>query len=273
MVEVSCIILSNLNDLFVKERTIPSIIENSKSHNIEIIVVDNSPTQDFDIAFSSLTMYDKHNIKVIHSDPWHIPKAYNKGVSEAKGKYIALFHDDCELFEDDKWIDKLKNELNDTIWLVGPEEHPNPYGPGVIKEVPFMMEKKNFLQLGGYDETYYVGWQAEQIQESIFYKDKRIKKVHIGYKHFDGMSTILFGHDDDIIDALKRLFVVIKNKRTFMNLQYKFKFERGGVFAKVFNLTDEDTEKGWKWYYSKMPTTFEEMEGLRKALNEFNAIR
>ena len=40
MVEVSCIILSNLNDLFVKERTIPSIIENSKSHNIEIIVVD-----------------------------------------------------------------------------------------------------------------------------------------------------------------------------------------------------------------------------------------
>ena len=30
MIDVSCIILSNLNDLFVKERLIPSILDNSK---------------------------------------------------------------------------------------------------------------------------------------------------------------------------------------------------------------------------------------------------
>ena len=47
-IDISCIILSNLNDSFVKQRIIPSIIENSKSHSIEIIVVDNSSTQDFE---------------------------------------------------------------------------------------------------------------------------------------------------------------------------------------------------------------------------------
>ena len=265
-IDVSCIILSNLNDLFVKERTIPSIIENSKSHNIEIIVVDNGPKQNFECDYS--------DVKVIRSDVWHIPKAYNNGVSKAKGKYIALFHDDCEIYKDDMWIDKLTNELNDVVWLVGPEEHPNLYGPGIIKEVPFMMERLNFKNLGGYDETYYVGWQAEQLQESIFYKDKRIKKVDIGYNHFDGMSTILFGHDDDIIDALKRLFIVIRKKSTFDMLQYKFKLWRGNVFASYFNISLEDDQRGWKWYYSKMPTTREGIEGLRKALNKYSrAIR
>ena len=46
-IDISCIILSNLNDVFVKERIIPSIIQNSKSHSIEIIVSDNSLSQDF----------------------------------------------------------------------------------------------------------------------------------------------------------------------------------------------------------------------------------
>ena len=78
-IDISCIILSNLNDSFVKQRIIPSIIENSKSHSIEIIVVDNSSTQDFEC----------NNVKVIHTEPYHIPKAYNKGVSIAKGKYIV----------------------------------------------------------------------------------------------------------------------------------------------------------------------------------------
>ena len=103
-IDISCIILSNLNDLFVKERLIPSIIENSKSHSIEIIVVDNSPTQNF----------EHEGVKVIHTEPYHLPKAYNRGVKEASGKYVALFHDDCELL-DSEWIDKLTSELNNDI--------------------------------------------------------------------------------------------------------------------------------------------------------------
>ena len=149
MIEVSCIILSNLNDLFVKKRLIPSIIENSKSQSIEIIVVDNSPTQAFEYE----------DVTVIHTEPYHIPRAYNTGVSVAKGKYIALFHDDCELF-DNKWIEKLTSELNDDIILVGPEEHNHSDGTKYLKEVPILMERKNFLDIGGYDETYYCGYQV-----------------------------------------------------------------------------------------------------------------
>ena len=47
---ISCIILSCLNDLFVKERLIPSIKKTTKhlkDWDVEIIVVDSGPTQDF----------------------------------------------------------------------------------------------------------------------------------------------------------------------------------------------------------------------------------
>ena len=47
---ISCIILNCLNDLFIKERLIPSIkrtTKHLKDWDIEIIVVDNSPGQNF----------------------------------------------------------------------------------------------------------------------------------------------------------------------------------------------------------------------------------
>ena len=135
-IDVSCIILSTANDLFVKKRLIPSIIKNSKSHSIEIIVVDNSIAQDFELD----------TVKVIKTEPYHIPIGYNKGVSEAVGKYIALFHDDCELL-DSEWIDKLIGELDDDIVLVGIEEHTHPNGTKYLKEVPTVMEREFFLEI------------------------------------------------------------------------------------------------------------------------------
>ena len=135
-IDISCIILSNLNDLFVKERVIPSIINYSKSYSIEIIVVDVSPLQNFTLD----------DIEVVKSEPYHIPKGYNKGVSKAKGRYIALFHDDCEI-SDDKWVDKLTNELNETIYAVSPEKYHNSETT-FLKEVPLVMQRDNFLNIG-----------------------------------------------------------------------------------------------------------------------------
>ena len=201
MIDVSCIILSNLNDLFVKERLIPSILDNSKLYNIEIIVVDNSPDHTFD--------YDDNDIKIIRSKPWHIPKGYNKGASEANGKYLAFFHDDCILY-DDKWIEKLTKHLDNTIWAVSPEKQEG-YSDGnytmFLKEVPLMMEKKNFLDIGGYDETYYVGFEDVLLCQTIVDKGKQIKHVPIKHFHYKGMSTVLMGCDKQTREYYKKIFL------------------------------------------------------------------
>ena len=247
-IDISCIILSNLNDSFVKERIIPSIIRNSKSHSIEIIVSDNSPTQNFEYE----------GVKVIHTEPYHIPKAYNMGVSESKGKYIALFHDDCELF-DDEWIDKLISELNNDIYAVSPEKYNNLEG-SFLKEVPLVMERKNFLDIGGYDETYYFGYEDIGLSEKIFNKGKNIKQVKIGYKHYGGMSSILMTCDKDLENHYKNMFLD-KNipKENFYEIHHMVMKK----FWKCLNIEYSDIGKtSWKKLYKKMPKTKKEVKDL-----------
>ena len=89
-------------------------------------------------------------IKIINSLPNHLPKAFNIGVKTATKKYIALFHDDCEIL-DNKWVEKLTSELNDIVYMVGPELHTNITPHKIItqksylKEVPVRIRKRKFL--------------------------------------------------------------------------------------------------------------------------------
>ena len=110
---ISCIILNCLNDLFIKERLIPSIKRTTDHLNdwvIEIIVVDSSPSQDFQM----------NGIKVIKSTPYHIPKAYNLAVKKSNNHYIALFHDDVDIL-DYNWVLKTTSNLSEEIYAVGPD--------------------------------------------------------------------------------------------------------------------------------------------------------
>ena len=247
-IDISCIILSNLNDSFVKERIIPSIIKNSKSHSIEIIVVDNSIEHSF--------FYN--DIKVVRSEPYHIPKGYNKGVSVAEGKYIALFHDDCELF-DNRWIDKLTSELNNDIYAVSPEKYNNLEG-SFLKEVPLVMERKNFLDIGGYDETYYFGYEDVVLSNKIFDKGKNIKQVKIGFEHYGGMSSILMVCDKDLEDYYKTMFLDKDiPKKYFYDIHHKVMKK----FWKCLNIEYSDIGKvSWKKLYKKMPKTKKEIKDL-----------
>ena len=246
-IDISCIILSNLNDSFVKQRIIPSIIENSKSHSIEIIVVDNSSTQDFEC----------NNVKVIHTEPYHIPKAYNKGVSIAKGKYIALFHDDCELL-DDNWIDKFTSELNDDVYAVSPEIYNNTEGQ-FLKEVPLVMERKNFLDIGGNDETYYFGYEDVGLSHKIKDKGKNIKQVKINSKHYGGMSSILMYCDKDSENYYKKMFL----EATDVGKIYQIHHKVMANFWKALDIDYHDIGKiSWKKLYKKMPKTRKEIKDL-----------
>ena len=246
--KASCIVLSNLNDVFVKKRTIPSIIENSKLHNIEIIVVDNSPTQNFEYE----------GVKVIHTEPYHIPKAYNTGVSNAKGKYIALFHDDCVLSDED-WINKLITELDDDVYIVGPEKYKNG-DIEFIKEVPLVMKRQIFLDIGGYDETYYFGYEDVDISNRILKKGKKIKKVKIGYNHYGGMSSILMVCDKDLENHYKKMFLD-KNipKENFYEIHHKVMKK----FWECLDIEYSDVGKtSWEKLYKKMPKTRKEIKDL-----------
>ena len=217
---ISCVIITNgLNNKFLTKRTLSSIIRTTDNigWNIEIIVVDNSPSQNVkDILIRErYTPLETKKIKVVKSTPNHLPKAFNTGVKKSKNKYVALFHDDCEIL-DNNWVNKLTKELNDLVYMVGVELHTDitPFKfiktKEYLKEVPVVFEKIKFLEIGGYDETYYWGFEDVLFCAKILNKGKLLKRIPINYLHFNGMSTILLQKK------------AITNKKEFREIQNKF---------------------------------------------------
>ena len=43
-------------------------------------------------------------------------------MKESKSKYIAIFHDDCEILEDN-WVLIMTEPLNDMVYATGAEMH------------------------------------------------------------------------------------------------------------------------------------------------------
>lgn len=232
---ISCIVITNgLNNIFLKERTLFSILNttNTIGWDVEIIVVDNSPEQNI----KTILINEGYNnviskrIKIINSLPNHLPKAFNLGVKTSTKKYIALFHDDCEIL-DNKWVEKLTSELNDDVYAVGPELHTNVTPHKIItqksylKEVPIVLEREKFLSLGGYDETYYWGFEDVMFSANILNQGKNIKQISIEYVHFDGMSTILLQRknhpkiDKDKFIEIQNTFVKMKRTEEFKTFQ------------------------------------------------------
>ena len=217
---ISCVVITNgLNNRFLTERTLFSIIKTTDNigWDVELILVDNSPQQNIEDTLKEeryLPVLTKR-IKVIKSLPNHLPKAFNNGVKNSNSKYIALFHDDCEIL-DNQWVDKLTSGLNEEVYLVGPEVHTDikPFKiiktKEYLKEVPVVFEKVKFLELGGYNETYYWGFEDVIFCAKILNKGKYIKHIPLTHLHFNGMSTILLQKKH------------LTNKKEFIDIQNKF---------------------------------------------------
>jgi|TARA_R110000824_G_scaffold73868_6_gene188072 glycosyltransferase involved in cell wall biosynthesis len=230
---ISCIVITNgLNNKFLTKRTLTSILKTTDNirWEVELILVDNSPGQNvkdilIDEGYAPIV---SKRINVIHSTPNHLPKAFNRGIKEATKKYIAIFHDDCEILDKD-WVKKFTNELNDNVYMVGPEIHRDivPYRKVrkkiYFKEVPVVLERDKFLEMGGYDEDYYWGFEDVFFSAKIINKGKQIKHVPIDYIHFDGMSTILLQKKltttpKEFVETQNK-FVKMKTKNEFTNFK------------------------------------------------------
>ena len=202
---VSCIILLTANDLFVKNNLIPSIIKNSTNYPIEIIIVCNGP---------HLNREYFKNLFVLESDFLWVSRGYNNGVRNSKGKYIAIFHDDC-IVNDSLWLDKCIKSLDEGFFAATPEFRPvnSCYFQVPEKEfakcVPLFMKRKDYIEMGMFDEHYYMGLEDMDFSLKILNAGKRIKKVDMDYLHFDGMSTILvfsIPYEKENYFKLKKMF-------------------------------------------------------------------
>jgi glycosyltransferase involved in cell wall biosynthesis len=179
---VSCIILMTFNDLFVRQFLIPSIVANT-SIPYEIIVVYNG-------AGADLACFD--GIKVIESETGCVSKAYNKGVAAARGKFIAIFHDDS-LVISPNWHERMIEAIDEhKYYAVSTESVFNSMvNIEFLKGTPLFMEKTNYEKLGGHDELMFMGFEDLDFSYRIQRKGFRIKKISIPYRHFDGMSTVI----------------------------------------------------------------------------------
>ena len=173
---VSCIILLTRNDIFVKNHLLPSIVKNSHGHAIEITVLYNG----FDCNIDPFREFN-----LLESDFLSVAMAYNKGVRHARGRYIAVFHDDCML-DDNRWIEKATEALEGGAAAVTGEFENN-----TAKCTPLVMERQAFLDMGGFDENYRGGGEDRDLTYTLLSQDKNIGINIIRAIHFQGISTIL----------------------------------------------------------------------------------
>jgi len=204
---VSCIILLTANDLFVANHLIPSIIRNSKDHDIEILIIYNGLDAD-------LSLFRRFDVSV--SEFGCVSKGYNQGFNRSHGKYVAIFHDDCVL-ADANWIPKCISLLEDGYVAVSPEiRNSNFIGAGeplvVAKNVPLVIDRDLFVLLGGYDETYYIGYEDFDLTYQILSRGADFSKVELDYIHFNGMSTtLMFGDKRPLYRSLFALDLLPMN--------------------------------------------------------------
>ena len=197
---LSCVILLTANDLFVRRQLVPSIIASSRGWPIEIVVVHNGPNLDL-APFERLT--------VVQSEFGWVARGYNAGVAAARGRYVAIFHDDC-LLDDPRWIERALAGLSEQTLALSAEIQTSPFlrtvftspeiGDGtrfseacdlaMAKCVPLVMERERYLELGGFDEYYYVGMEDLDFTQQLLVAGYRVGHLPIGSWHFNGMSTV-----------------------------------------------------------------------------------
>lgn len=184
---VSCVVVVNENAAFVREQLVPSLAANSR-RPIEILLVHNG-SRPPDPALAALP--------TLRSEWGAVAAAYNAGARAARGRYLALFHDDVAI-DDPNWIDACLAALEQGAGAVAPEHRRLERIAGiavpplpVAKCVPLVMRAEDFRASGGFDEFHYVGYEDLDFSLSLARRGVRVGAVRIALRHFSGMSSTL----------------------------------------------------------------------------------
>ena len=184
---VSCIVVVNENGPFVREQLIPSLVANSR-RPIEIILV-----------YNGAAMPDPTLAPLVSlSSEWGaVSAAYNAGARVARGRYLALFHDDV-VIDDPRWIDICLGALQEGAGAVAPEHRRMETIAGVAvpplpvaKCVPLVMETARYRASGGFDEFHYVGYEDLDFSLALVSRGLKLASVRLALRHFSGMSSTL----------------------------------------------------------------------------------
>jgi hypothetical protein len=126
-----------------------------------------------------------------------VAAAYNAGARAARGRYVALLHDDC-IIDDAAWLDKcmralqagaagVAGEFRRLESIAGVAVPPLP----VAKCVPLVLAREVLLGIGGYDEFHYVGYEDLDLTLAFARRGLRLEPVDLKLRHYAGMSSTL----------------------------------------------------------------------------------
>lgn len=221
---LSCIIVLTENDHFVRDLLLPSILQNS-SEDLEIIIVSNGSGSE--LSFPSY-------VRWVSSEYRWVARAYNRGVDAARGRYVALFHDDC-LINDPLWIEKCLDGLqNSNCRAVSTEVLHRSDDLRVAKSVPLVMEKEDYLQINGFDSAYYFGIEDVDFTYKMLERGWGLRKAEIDCVHFNGMSSILVGGSEfGSYDILFSCYIFNKNLLSYLAYKKVENMKKEKVFKVI----------------------------------------
>jgi len=186
--EVSCVVVVNENAPFVREQLVPSLLHHSR-RPIEILLVHNGAA-----AAGADT---GAAVRALSSEWGAVAAGYNAGARAARGRYLALFHDDV-IMDDPRWIETCVATLEAGAGAVSPEHRRLESVAGVavpplpvLKCVPLFMRAADFRAAGGFDEFHYVGYEDLDFSLALAARGLRPAAVRLALRHFSGMSTTL----------------------------------------------------------------------------------
>jgi hypothetical protein len=221
---VSCIIVVNENLPFVREQLLPSLVANSGKHPIEIIIVCNGSLD---------CPAEPPKLRVIRSEWGVVSKAYNAGTRASRGKFIALFHDDC-MVRDPLWIEKSIQRLDRGAHIVAAEYRAISEVAGVrmpelpiAKCVPLVIRRSDYERLGGYDEYHYIGYEDFDFTLAALSRGMKPVATNLLVDHFHGMSSTLKYNP---VPGLPDLYALAALPRTAVMQRFK-EFWNGGRYG------------------------------------------
>ena len=140
--------------------------------NLPVIIVDNSNSSELKIHVENIYS----NVQVFLSENNGVSNALNYAVSKIKTKYFLQISPDIEFdFKDLKIFQKLAENLNDDFATIGPrhlnvdekghKQISNKIDFGIIDSIVgscMYMNKKNFLDIGGFDENFFLYFEETE---------------------------------------------------------------------------------------------------------------